>query len=62
MKEHLDKIRKAVDGMYDVLNVTLYKKSGGNTNKDAVNPSVLVTPYLQDIANKLRQLEEMGNE
>jgi len=42
------------------LNVTLYKKSGGNTSKDAVNPSELVTPYLQDIANKLRQLEEMG--
>jgi len=60
MKEQLDKIRKAVDGIYDVLNVTLYKKSGGNTSKDAVNPSELVTPYLQDIANKLRQLEEMG--
>ena len=56
--EELKKIRDALDDMYDVLNITLFKKKFGiKVTYEEVNPSKSVTENFSYIADKLKQLE-----
>ena len=56
--EELKKIRNALDNMYDVLNITLFKKKLGVKAKyEEVNPFKSVTANFSYIADKLKQLE-----
>ena len=56
--EELKKIRDALDNMYDVLNITLFKKKFGiKVTYEEVNPSKSVTENFSYIADKLKQLE-----
>ena len=56
--EELKKIRNALDNMYDVLNITLFKKKFGiKVTYEEVNPSESVSENFSYIADKLKQLE-----
>ena len=56
--EELKKIRNALDNMYDVLNITLFKKKFGvKATYEEVNPFKSVTENFSYIADKLKQLE-----
>ena len=56
--EELKKIRNALDNMYDVLNITLFKKKFGiKVTYEEVNPSKSVSENFSYIADKLKQLE-----
>ena len=56
--DELKKIRDALDNMYDVLNITLFKKKFGvKATYEEVNPSKSVTENFSYIADKLKQLE-----
>ena len=56
--EELKKIRDALDNMYDVLNITLFKKKFGmKVTYEEVNPFKSVTENFSYIADKLKELK-----
>tara|TARA_Y100000385_G_scaffold46867_1_gene43511 strand:- start:1063 stop:1278 length:216 start_codon:yes stop_codon:yes gene_type:complete len=57
--EELQKIRNAVDNMYDVLNVSLYKKNtAAKVTYSEVNPFNLVADNFEYISTKIREIQD----
>ena len=57
--EELQKIRNAIDDMYDKLNVTLYEKNiAAKTTYSEVNPFHLVSENFQYISKTIRELQD----
>jgi len=57
--EELQKIRNALDNMYDVLNVSLYKKNtAAKTTYSEVNPFNSVADNFEYISTKIREIQD----
>ena len=57
--EELQKIRNAVDNMYDVLNVSLYKKNKVvKVTYSEVNPFNSVADNFEYISTKIREIQD----
>ena len=56
--EELQKIRNALDNMYDILNVSLYKKNtAAKVTYSEVNPFNLVADNFEYISTKIREIQ-----
>ena len=56
--EELTKTRRAIDNMYDLLNITLYRKNtGAKITYTEVNPSDLVTDNFEYISNIIKEIQ-----
>ena len=57
--EELQKIRNALDNMYDVLNVSLYKKNtAAKITYSEVNPFDSVADNFEYISTKIREIQD----
>jgi hypothetical protein len=57
--EELQKIRNALDNMYDVLNVSLYKKNtAAKVTYSEVNPFNSVADNFEYISTKIREIQD----
>jgi len=57
--EELQKIRNALDNMYDVLNVSLYKKNtAAKVTYSEVNPFNQVADNFEYISTKIREIQD----
>tara|TARA_Y100000389_G_C17205674_1_gene385882 strand:- start:107 stop:322 length:216 start_codon:yes stop_codon:yes gene_type:complete len=57
--EELQKIRNAVDNMYDILNVSLYKKNKVvKVTYSEVNPFNSVADNFEYISTKIREIQD----
>ena len=57
--EELQKIRNALNNMYDVLNVSLYKKNtAAKVTYSEVNPFDLVADNFEYISTKIREIQD----
>jgi len=57
--EELQKIRNALDNMYDVLNVSLYKKNtAAKVTYSEVNPFDSVADNFEYISTKIREIQD----
>tara|TARA_B100000902_G_scaffold239898_1_gene227196 strand:- start:176 stop:391 length:216 start_codon:yes stop_codon:yes gene_type:complete len=57
--EEVQKIRNALNNMYDVLNVSLYKKNKAvKVTYSEVNPFDLVADNFEYISTKIREIQD----
>ena len=57
--DEIKKIRNALDNMYDVLNVTLYKKNtAAKVTYSEVNPFNQVADNFEYISTKIREIQD----
>lgn len=57
--EELQKIRNALDNMYDILNVSLYKKNtAAKVTYSEVNPFNKVADNFEYISTKIREIQD----
>jgi hypothetical protein len=57
--EELQKIRNALDNMYDILNVSLYKKNtAAKITYSEVNPFDSVADNFEYISTKIREIQD----
>ena len=57
--EEVQKIRNALNNMYDVLNVSLYKKNKAvKVTYSEVNPFNLVADNFEYISTKIREIQD----
>jgi len=60
--ELIENIRRAVNQVYDQLNITLYdKKKAVKVTYDELNPSTLIEEHLQYIVRHLNELRDSGD-
>ena len=60
--ELIDNIRRAVDQMFNQLNITLYdKKKAVKVIYEELNPSNLIVEYLEYIVRHLNELRDSGD-